>query len=59
MEIITLLIIGILMGLWANIQIMSLIKTIKRLQEDAEQERMDTIRARLDYFRRSSTIHED
>jgi hypothetical protein len=59
MEIIILLIIGILMGLWANIQIMSLIKTMKRLDQDAKDARMAIIQQRLDYLRRSENIMED
>jgi hypothetical protein len=59
MEIIILLIIGILMGLWANIQIMSLIKAMKKIDQDAKDARMAVIQSRLDYLRRSENIMED
>ena len=59
MEIIILLIIGILMGLWANIQIMSLLKTMKKIDQDAKDARMAVIQQRLDRLRRSDNIMED
>ncbi len=59
MEIIILLIIGILMGLWANIQIMSLIKTMKKIDQDAKDTRMAIIQQRLDGLRDYNNIMED
>ena len=59
MEIIILLIIGILMGLWANIQIMFLLKTMKKIDQDAKDARMAVIQQRLDSLRNYDNIMED
>lgn len=59
MEIIILLIIGILMGLWANIQIMFLIKAMKKIDQDAKNARMAIVRQRLESLRDYDNIMED
>lgn len=59
MEIIILLIIGTLMGLWANIQIMILIKAMKKIDQDAKDARMAAIQLRLDHLRNYDNIMED
>jgi len=59
MEIIILLIIAILMGLWANIQIWSLIKTMKTIDQDVKDARMATIQQRLESLRNYDNIMED
>ena len=59
MEIIILLIIGTLMGLWANIQIMILIKAMKKIDQDAKDARMAVIQSRLDHLRNYDNIMED